>query len=109
MGIPRGNTVALAGDPGTGKTTFLLTFFRYGHQVVDDGICLGSSRPQSDETANEDTNSQILEASLAACATFDKLIHPTIGSNRDNAPENYPPGTDSKKQDEWSTDKGTLH
>lgn len=30
MGIPRGNTVALAGDPGTGKTTFLLLFFRQG-------------------------------------------------------------------------------
>ncbi len=30
MGIPRGNTVALVGDPGTGKTTFLLLFFRQG-------------------------------------------------------------------------------
>ncbi len=31
MGIPRGNTVALVGDPGTGKTTFLLMFFRQGN------------------------------------------------------------------------------
>ena len=30
MGIPCGNTVALVGDPGTGKTTFLLLFFRQG-------------------------------------------------------------------------------
>ncbi len=30
MGIPRGNTVALVGDPGTGKTTFLLLFFQQG-------------------------------------------------------------------------------
>ena len=29
MTIPRGNTVAIAGDPGTGKTTLLLTFLRY--------------------------------------------------------------------------------
>ena len=31
MGIPVGNTVALVGDPGTGKTTFLLLFFRQAH------------------------------------------------------------------------------
>lgn len=40
MGIPRGNTVALAGDPGTGKTTFLLSLFRYGHYRQDAGICM---------------------------------------------------------------------
>ncbi|MEW6218926.1 MAG: ATPase domain-containing protein [Thermodesulfobacteriota bacterium] len=30
IGIPAGNTVALVGDPGTGKTTFLLSFFCHG-------------------------------------------------------------------------------
>lgn len=29
-GIPRGNTVAVVGDPGTGKTTFLLTYIVHG-------------------------------------------------------------------------------
>lgn len=29
MGIPCGNTVALVGDPGTGKTSLLLLFFRH--------------------------------------------------------------------------------
>ncbi len=29
-GIPRGNTVAIVGDPGTGKTTFLLTYVAHG-------------------------------------------------------------------------------
>lgn len=28
-GFPEGNSIALVGDPGTGKTTFLLSFFRY--------------------------------------------------------------------------------
>lgn len=28
-GIPQGNTIVVVGDPGTGKTTFLLSFFRY--------------------------------------------------------------------------------
>ncbi len=31
MGIPCGNTVIFVGDPGTGKTTFLLLFFRQGN------------------------------------------------------------------------------
>jgi KaiC/GvpD/RAD55 family RecA-like ATPase len=30
-GIPRGNTVAVVGDPGTGKTTFLLTYVTCGN------------------------------------------------------------------------------
>ncbi len=30
-GIPRGNTVVVVGDPGTGKTTFLLTYIAHGN------------------------------------------------------------------------------
>ena len=44
FGFPKGNTVAIVGDPGTGKTTFLLTFFKHaclqGNDIVrldDDG------------------------------------------------------------------------
>ena len=29
FGFPKGNTIAIVGDPGTGKTTFLLTFFKH--------------------------------------------------------------------------------
>ena len=32
-GIPRGNTVVVVGDPGTGKTTFLLTYVTHGSLV----------------------------------------------------------------------------
>lgn len=32
-GIPRGNTVAVVGDPGTGKTTFLLTYVTHGRLI----------------------------------------------------------------------------
>ena len=37
MGIPRGNTVAVVGDPGTGKTTFLLTYVAHGKLQTIDG------------------------------------------------------------------------
>jgi len=33
-GIPRGNTVAVVGDPGTGKTTFLLTYVTHGSLAI---------------------------------------------------------------------------
>ncbi len=36
-GIPRGNTVAVVGDPGTGKTTFLLTYVTHGSlKIVEE-------------------------------------------------------------------------
>jgi len=40
-GFPTGNTIAVVGDPGTGKTTFLLAFYAQsqikGNRVVDGG------------------------------------------------------------------------
>lgn len=36
-GIPRGNTVAVVGDPGTGKTTFLLTYVTHGKAETCQG------------------------------------------------------------------------
>lgn len=44
MGIPVANTVALVGDPGTGKTTFLLLFFRQAHLGYDSDSEAWTSR-----------------------------------------------------------------
>jgi len=46
MSIPRGNTVVIAGDPGTGKSTILLTFLRYGTEV-DGVVSIGESVPDA--------------------------------------------------------------
>lgn len=41
-GIPYGNTVAVVGDPGTGKTSLLLSLFRYGERNSEgSGVVTG--------------------------------------------------------------------
>ncbi|MCI5046983.1 MAG: hypothetical protein MRY59_05740 [Aquisalinus sp.] len=74
MGIPTGNTVALAGDPGTGKTTFLLTLFRHAiskgsHVEIDTDHTTGQAR--------------------RALGAFNQIVRPgavALGHNKENAP-----------------------
>lgn len=56
-GIPRGNTVAVVGDPGTGKTTFLLTHVTHGSLNIIGGddswqevVCLGTGQEEEAES-----------------------------------------------------------
>lgn len=50
-GIPRGNTVAVVGDPGTGKTTFLLTYVANGSLGEEESLVrLKSADPQKNAT-----------------------------------------------------------
>lgn len=74
MGIPIGNTVALVGDPGTGKTTFLLLFFRQAHCGDNSGSDVRESRVELARTHEEDNpNDQALHA-------FDALIPSNQGA-----------------------------
>lgn len=68
MGIPVGNTVALVGDPGTGKTTFLLLFFRQAHLEYGSDP---KARPSRVELARGYEKDKLDDQALRA---FDALI-----------------------------------
>ncbi len=73
MGIPIGNTVALAGDPGTGKTTFLLNFFKFGYAAPEKGICLGPENGESPDKGAGDFYDGP-NTPVSALKAFDDLI-----------------------------------
>lgn len=55
MTIPIGNTVMLAGDPGTGKTTILLDFFRYARfSEFQQGVTLCVDTSESEASGSEE-------------------------------------------------------
>lgn len=65
FGIPRGNTVALVGDPGTGKTTFLLTYVTCG--MVNDRVVSLQSSPDA--------------LPIEAANRLNELMKPTLKGN----------------------------
>ncbi|MEO5338281.1 MAG: hypothetical protein H7841_15520 [Magnetospirillum sp. WYHS-4] len=88
MGIPRGNTVALAGDPGTGKTTFLLSLFRYGHFRPGNGICVGKSK---DDAASSKLLADQRPEEERTLAAIDRMVLQHSSSTRTE--ERKPKGT----------------
>jgi archaellum biogenesis ATPase FlaH len=92
MSIPQGNTVAVAGDPGTGKTTLLLTFLRYGKVNTKRGIDL---RHKNDSTQTDNDE---------ALKTFDDLIQPTrIERNEEKSKKESGRAEAPKTKDNGST------
>lgn len=69
-GIPCGNTIAIVGDPGTGKTTLLLTFLKYG-KVVHRTVTL----------QGESTSPQNGASVSRALERFNRLIRPAVSKS----------------------------
>lgn len=57
VGIPQGNTVVIVGDPGTGKTTFLLSFFRHV-EVQNKKIILSTDVQQGQQSVGDAEKSE---------------------------------------------------
>ena len=100
MGIPVGNTVALAGDPGSGKTTFLLSYFHHGecrYHGERRQLCAGPQPGKGSITDINTLEDHLKKSAETARTDFDRLIIP-VGfqdghEGEKKSKENSKPGT----------------